>query len=240
MGSDCFPIHWQSVESGRWSTDRLDARSQAKRLPRCELTQSWLGRPWVLRGSHRGRRTPTDRGGTRCVSCRCRVAGAVRQTTAQANSPLESAESESAHDGLALRSVSRFDHITKSQPKFPPSLWVRCGSRNFAPCSWPPRSVAAIAGRARQQRPSICGLIARSHIAGFQFSGIVRFSHGTEFQNCFQGACTRCNLYISIYNLSVSVNKLDSACCFVACSRRPCPPAGILHPARTIFIRFQS
>ena len=116
----------------------------------------------------------------------------------------------------------------------------RCGSRNFAPCSWPPRSVAAIAGRARQQRLSICGLIARSHIAGFQFSGIVRFSHGTEFQNCFQGACTRCNLYISIYDLSVSVNKLDSACCFVACSRRPCPPAGILHPARTIFIRFQS
>ena len=48
------------------------------------------------------------------MSCRCRVAGAVRQTTAQANSPLESAESESAHDGLALRSVSRFDHITKS------------------------------------------------------------------------------------------------------------------------------
>ena len=34
-------------------------RGQAKRLQRWELTQSWIGRPWVLRGSHRRRRTPT-------------------------------------------------------------------------------------------------------------------------------------------------------------------------------------
>ena len=60
--------------------DRSDARGQTKRLPRCELTQSWIGRPWVLRGSHRWRRTPTDRCYThsriRCVACRCRVVGA--------------------------------------------------------------------------------------------------------------------------------------------------------------------
>ena len=33
--------------------DRSDARSPAKRLPRRELTLSWIGRPWVLRSSLR-------------------------------------------------------------------------------------------------------------------------------------------------------------------------------------------
>ena len=41
-------------------------RSPAKRLRRWELTLSWIGRPWVLRGSHRGRGTPTDRCEARC------------------------------------------------------------------------------------------------------------------------------------------------------------------------------
>ena len=33
--------------------DRSDARGQTKRLPRRELTLSWIGRPWVLRSSLR-------------------------------------------------------------------------------------------------------------------------------------------------------------------------------------------
>ena len=74
-------------------------RSPAKRLRRWELTLAWIGRPWVLCGSHRGRRTPTDK-------CHTVVSGGVsqvqssrrrtRQARAQAISPLESAESESA------------------------------------------------------------------------------------------------------------------------------------------------
>ena len=80
--------------------------------------------------------------------------------------------------------------------------------------------------------------IARSRIARFQVSGIARFYRDIEFQNCSQGSCTRCRSHSSIYNLSVSRSNLDSACCFVACSRRPCPPAGTLHPARTIFLPF--
>ena len=80
--------------------------------------------------------------------------------------------------------------------------------------------------------------IARSRIARFQVSGIARFYRDIEFQNCSQGSCTRCRSHSSTYNLSVSRSNLDSACCFVACSRRPCPPAGTLHPARTIFLPF--
>ena len=82
------------------------------------------------------------------------------------------------------------------------------------------------------------GFIARSRIARFQVSGIARFYRDIEFQNCSQGSCTRCRSHSSIYYLSVSRSNLDSACCFVACSRRPCPPAGTLHPARTIFFPF--
>ena len=58
--------------------DRSCASSQAKRLPRREFTLSWIGRPWVLRSSHRGRRTPTDKCGIRELSRRCRAVGAER------------------------------------------------------------------------------------------------------------------------------------------------------------------
>ena len=44
-----------------------------------QLTQSWIGRLWVLRGSHRGRRTPTQyKCGIRDWSCRCRAVGVER------------------------------------------------------------------------------------------------------------------------------------------------------------------
>ena len=59
--------------------DRSDARSPAKRLPRRELTLSWIGRPWVLRSSLRVEKdSRTDRQMWNPGSCRCRVAGAER------------------------------------------------------------------------------------------------------------------------------------------------------------------
>ena len=64
--------------------DRPSTRSQAKRLRRWELTLSWIGRPWVLRGSHRGRRTPVAivKGGIRDLSRRCKaVDGAERDNS---------------------------------------------------------------------------------------------------------------------------------------------------------------
>ena len=94
-------LHFRPIRRVGSMIDRSirSTRSPAKRLRRWEFTLSWIGRPWVLRSSHRGRRTPTDK-------CHTVVSGGVsqvqssrrrtRQVRAQANSPLESAESESA------------------------------------------------------------------------------------------------------------------------------------------------
>ena len=84
------------------SSDRsIDRQSHMpipdKRLPRRELTQSWIGRPWVLRGSHRWEKD-SDRQ-VRVLGFFLQVRSCWRRhgpTGAQANSPLESAESESA------------------------------------------------------------------------------------------------------------------------------------------------
>ena len=104
VSADCIPVRLESAPS-RVPTSRGGNRSsidqtqgvKRKRLRRWELTLSWIGRPWVLRGSHRWEKD-SDR--------QVRIPGFVLQvrscwrrhgsTGAQANSPLESAESESA------------------------------------------------------------------------------------------------------------------------------------------------
>ena len=69
-------LHFRPIRRVGSMIDRSirSTRSPAKRLRRWEFTLSWIGRPWVLRSSHRGRRTPTDKCHT-VVSGRC-LAGA--------------------------------------------------------------------------------------------------------------------------------------------------------------------
>ena len=65
------PRQWNPIALQHSPPSRVDgtsidqSQSPGKRLQRWELTLSWLGRPWVLRGSHRRRSTPADRCGTR-------------------------------------------------------------------------------------------------------------------------------------------------------------------------------
>ena len=67
-------------------------RSPAKRLRRWELTLSWIGRPWVLRSSHRGRRTPTDK---------CHTDSSIRRCLAGAEQSVQNAASQGSSEFAA-------------------------------------------------------------------------------------------------------------------------------------------